>query len=182
VLDPTPFWFLRHGQTDWNKDNLAQGAVDVPLNQTGIDQAKAAAALLEGRGIASVVCSPLVRARATAEIVADRLRLAVVVEPLLHEASFGVMEGLPMLAPWFADWIAGLATPEGAEPFAAVRARAVQAVNLVRTRQAAPLLVIAHGALFRGLRAAMGLEPNDRLMNAVPQYCVPGAPWRLIPA
>ncbi len=179
VLTPTPFWFLRHGQTDWNKQNLAQGSIDIPLNQAGLDQAEAAAAMVEHRGIASIVCSPLIRARVTADVVAARLGLPVDVEPLLHEAAFGMMEGRPMLAQWFTDWIEGVATPDGAEPFTAVVRRAVRAVNLAREGRAAPTLVIAHGALFRGLRAAMGLPPNERLPNAVPQFCEPGTPWRL---
>jgi broad specificity phosphatase PhoE len=154
----------------------------VPLNQTGLDQAEAAAALLEGHGIASLVCSPLIRARVTADIVAARLGLTVTVDPMLHEAGFGVMEGQPMLAQWFTDWIAGTATPDRAEPFAEVTARAVQAVNRALATHQSPLLVIAHGALFRGLRAAMGLAPNDRLANATPQHCRPGTPWSLVAA
>ncbi len=184
-LTRAPFWYLRHGETDWNRDNLGQGSVDVPLNQTGVDQAQAAAALLEGHGISSLVCSPLIRARVTADIVAARLGLQVVEVPALHEAAFGVMEGKPMLAPWFADWISGVATPDRAEPFAAVTARAVGAVNHALATYPAPLLVVAHGAVFRGLRAAMSLRADDRLPNGVPQYCQPGEagqPWRLTAA
>jgi probable phosphoglycerate mutase len=179
ALAAVAFWFLRHGQTDWNKHDLAQGTVDVPLNQTGLDQAAQAAALLQGRGIARIVSSPLIRARVTADIVAARLGLPVEVEPLLHEAAFGQQEGQNMLAPWFAEWIQGRATPPGAEPFAAVTQRAVQAVNRALQGGPGPTLVIAHGALFRGLRAAMGLPPNERLPNAVPQFCEPATPWRL---
>ena len=179
-LTRTAFWFLRHGQTDWNRENLAQGSVDVPLNALGLAQADQAAALLTGRGIASIVSSPLIRARATADIVAARLGLPVRIEPLLHEAAFGAMERQPMPAQWFTDWIAGVATPEGAEPFADVIARATEAVNRALT-QPAPVLVIAHGALFRGLRAAMGLRADERLMNAIPQWCEPGEPWKARP-
>lgn len=179
ALAPVPFWYLRHGQTDWNKNNLAQGTTDVPLDQTGIEQAEAAAGMLVGQGIASLVCSPLIRARVTADIVAARLGLPVVVAAALHEAVFGVREGTPMLAQWFTDWIAGASTPEGAETFAELRARAVGAVNAILAAELAPVLIIAHGGLFRGLRAAMGLAPDERLPNATPQWCEPGDPWRL---
>ena len=45
-----------------------------------------------------------------------------------------------------------------------------------------PVLVVAHGALFRAIRAAMGLPANIRTPNAVPMLCHPGAPWTLQPA
>ena len=70
VLLARAFWFLRHGETDWNARGVSQGNVDVPLNATGMAQAHAAAALLRHRGIAALVASPLSRTRVTAEIVA----------------------------------------------------------------------------------------------------------------
>lgn len=49
-LVPVAFWFLRHGETDWNARSLSQGNVDIPLNDRGVAQARVAAALLKGRG------------------------------------------------------------------------------------------------------------------------------------
>ncbi len=156
---------------------MSQGNVDIPLNETGIAQARASAERLRGRGIASIVASPLSRARVTAEIVGAALALPVQFDPDLHEVSFGSQEGKPM-QPWFPDWVDGKFTPEGAETFADLRVRAVAAVNRA-LEQPAPVLVVAHGALFRALRAAMGLPPQERLMNAVAMWCEPGDPWRL---
>jgi len=65
TLTPIPFWFLRHGETDWNAQGISQGNVDIPLNATGIAQARAAAERLRNRGIATIVASPLSRARVT---------------------------------------------------------------------------------------------------------------------
>ena len=153
----------------------------MPLNANGIAQAHAAAAVLRGRGIATLVASPLNRARTTAEIAAAALGLTLEIEDTLREVAFGGMEGQPML-PWFDEWVAGEATPSGAESFAALRARAVATVNRLLDRPA-PLLVVGHGAFFRALRAAMGLEPNVRLPNAMPLHCAPDGPtWRLTPA
>jgi probable phosphoglycerate mutase len=186
-LDPPPtvtrvaFWFLRHGETDWNAQGISQGNADIPLNDVGLAQARAAAALLRNRGIAAIVASPLSRARVTAEIVAETLALPVQIDDGLREVAFGVQEGQKM-TDWFAGWIDGAFTPEGAETFAALRARGVAAVN--RALELPPVvLVVAHGALFRGLRSAMGLETNVRTQNAMPLFCEPTAVgWKLTPA
>jgi probable phosphoglycerate mutase len=158
--------------------------VDVPLNATGLAQAHAAAALLRNRGIVSLVASPLSRTRVTAEIVAAALGLAIAFDDGLREAAFGVREGQPM-GGWFADWVAGSFTPEGGEGFAAFRARATEAANRALARPG-PVLMVAHGGLFRALRAEMGLEVNQRTPNGVPFFCVPGIPqgmpWTLTPA
>ena len=172
-LGRVPFWFLRHGETDWNARNLSQGNVDIPLNPTGLAEARSAAEMLRNRGVGTVVTSPLSRARVTAEIAAEALGRPVVVEEGLREVAFGVQEGQPMTE-WFTDWIAGTWTPEGAEPFADLRERAVAAVNRAAAHPPA-VLVVAHGALFRALRSAMGLDPYARTRNAVPFWCEPGA-------
>ena len=180
MLAQRAFWYLRHGETDWNARNVSQGAVDTPLNETGLAQARTAAGMLRNRGIRSIVSSPLSRARTTAEIVGETLGLPLEFEDGLREVAFGAQEGQPM-GQWFEDWIAGTFTPEGAEPFAELRRRAVAAINRALAREA-PVLVVAHGALFRALRVEMGLTPEVRTPNGVPYFCEPGAPWSLIPA
>ena len=183
TLAPIPFWFLRHGETDWNVQGISQGNVDIPLNATGIAQARSAADKLRNRGIATIVSSPLSRARVTAEFVGEALGLPVALDPDLREVSFGVQEGQKM-SDWFAGWLAGEFTPEGAETFAALRHRAVAAANRATTHPPA-VLVVGHGALFRSIRYAMGIQPNMRTQNAVPIHCQPPADgetaWTLTP-
>ena len=183
TLSPIAFWFLRHGETDWNARGISQGNVDIPLNAVGVAQARAAAEKLRNRGIATIVASPLSRARVTAEFAGEALGLPVALDPDLREVSFGVQEGQGMSG-WFADWVSGAFTPEGAETFVALRRRAVAAANRA-IEQPPAVLVVAHGALFRSLRAAMGIEPNMRTQNAVPIFCEPPGPnatsWTLKP-
>ena len=172
-LHRVAFWFLRHGETDWNAQDLSQGNVDIPLNETGLAQARSASLLLRNRGIKTIISSPLSRARVTADIAAAELGLPVQVDDGLREVAFGVQEGKPM-AEWFQPWVDGLLTPEGAESFAALTNRAVAAINRCTARP--PLvLVVGHGALFRALRGAMGHLPNVRARNAVPVWCAPPA-------
>ena len=185
-LNPIPFWFLRHGETDWNAQGLSQGRTDIALNTVGEAQAERAARTLVGLGlgIRTIIASPLIRARVTAERAAAALGLPVALDDGLMEVAFGDQEGLPM-GDWYDDWIAGTYTPEGAEVFADLVARAVAAVNRA-TAQPGPVLIVAHGALFRALRLAFGHEPNVRTPNALPILCAPPGPgeriWAVTPA
>ena len=82
-------WLVRHGETDWNRQGLYQGQADLPLNETGLAQARQTALMLEqaGQRFAALYSSPLLRARQTAEA-------------LVREAGFTAMiELMPELAP-----------------------------------------------------------------------------------
>ena len=158
------------------------------LNARGLAQAQNAGAILATRAdayapIARIVSSPLGRALRTAEIAAEAMRRTghplppVGVDPELREVCFGVQEGQPM-GDWYDSWIAGDFTPEGAEVFADLMARAASAVDRA-TAGEGTVLVVCHGAMFRALRAVMGLPANVRLPNAVPLWLRPGDPWSL---
>lgn len=58
-----PFYFLRHSKTDWNLEHRAMGSQDIPLNDRGVSQGLNAAELLKNEPIATIVSSPLLRAR-----------------------------------------------------------------------------------------------------------------------
>jgi probable phosphoglycerate mutase len=149
-----PFFFLRHGETGWNRQGLPQGSRDIPLNDTGLAQAQSAAAALRHIEIATIVASPLVRARRTAEIVAAARGLEIVFEPALAETHWGAREGTPedgLLPKWYAG-----ETPAGAEPFAEFCVRIANAVARALTNPA-PVLIVAHGGSFSALRETLGL-------------------------
>ncbi|EHL96676.1 phosphoglycerate mutase family protein [Acetobacteraceae bacterium AT-5844] len=175
---PVPFWFLRHGETDWNARGLSQGNVDIPLNTVGWAQAERAAEALARtmgtpREIATIVASPLSRARNTAETVAAKLGLDIELDEGLREVSFGVQEGQEM-GGWFDDWVDGKLTPEGGESFEQLRIRTVDALNRALSRKG-PVLVVAHGALWRAFRSVAGLPANVRTPNALPLWVTPPA-------
>ena len=184
MLTRRAFWYLRHGETDWNAKNLSQGNVDIPLNDIGRAQAVTAANLLKNRGIRSIVASPLSRALDTAKAAAAVTGAPISLEDGLREVAFGVQEG-QLMAEWFQQWVDGAHTPEGAESFPLLQARATRAINAALGHESV-VLVVAHGALFRAIRAAMGLTANVRTPNAVPLFCEPGNTatdaWTLTPA
>jgi probable phosphoglycerate mutase len=181
MLAQTSYWFLRHGETDWNVTSRTQGNVEVPLNETGIAQAHAAARALMGHGISTIVASTLGRARQTAAIVGETLGMDFSTDPGLREASFGTREGDDM-GSWFEEWVKGAYVPPGGESFADLRVRVVEAANRLLALPG-PVLIVAHGGMFRALRAEMGLSASVRTANGVPLFCVPGAPaWAITPA
>jgi len=178
ILPRVPFWFLRHGETDYNAKGLSQGALDISLNETGRAQAALAGPQLAGRGIVAIVSSPMQRTRETTAIVNEVLRLPVTYEPELREVVFGGMEGKPLL-PWFNDWLAGTYTPDGAETFAALTIRVRQALTRVLA-QPGPLLIVAHGGVFRAIRTLLGVPEAGFTANAQPLLCEPvGKTWRI---
>lgn len=87
------FFFLRHGQTDFNKNGLWTGSTDVPLNSAGEAEIAFLATNVSHLSIRTIFTSPLKRARKTAEII-NRVFNATVIEGRnLSERSFGVFEG-----------------------------------------------------------------------------------------
>lgn len=78
--------WVRHGQSTWNAIDRMQGhELSPPLTELGRLQSAHAADALVGRGVVRLLSSPAVRAQETAAIIADRLGLEVVSEPLLLE-------------------------------------------------------------------------------------------------
>lgn len=85
---------IRHGETAWNRDARIQGMLDIGLNDHGLRQAQRLAASLAPDELHAVYSSDLVRARDTAQAVADACGLPVRLEPGLRERAFGIFEGL----------------------------------------------------------------------------------------
>jgi broad specificity phosphatase PhoE len=91
----TLLWLIRHGETDWNRDGLYQGQADIPLNATGLEQARETAGEL-GRidvSFAAIYSSPLLRARQTAEVTAQRMGMGVREDKRLMEIHQGEWTG-----------------------------------------------------------------------------------------
>lgn len=141
---------LRHGQTDWNIDFRLQGVTDIPLNSTGIAQARAAAKAVPQGYWNFVASSPLTRAVDTAQIIAEQISIPeLVIEPLLLERSFGDAEGMTH-AEWKAKYPDGL--PPGGESLEVLRMRAIQLLeHLLAQYRGTKVLAVSHGALIRKL-------------------------------
>lgn len=151
---------IRHGQTDWNAEGRWQGHVDVPLNATGIAQARALAEHLRGRPISAVYSSDLKRAHATAAAIAERFKLPVQDDPRWRELLLGAFQGLttseitakyPQEMQKMRDDYMGYVVPQG-ESRRAMQTRAYAAYSEIAASEAAPeIAIVSHGGPIRVL-------------------------------
>jgi broad specificity phosphatase PhoE len=183
-LTKTVVGILRHGQTDWNIDFRLQGVTDIPLNETGIAQARDAAAVIDPADWDLILTSPLSRARDTAQIVAELNSFGqVLIEPLLLERSFGEAEGLGH-EEWKEKYADTNAVP-GGESLTQLEARAKLLLEkLASDHHGKRVLAVSHGALIRKLLriVSAGEFPRDgeRLGNASMSVFVhDGASWSI---
>lgn len=155
-MTKTVIGLLRHGQTNWNIDFRLQGVTDIPLNETGIEQAKVAGAVLasaveRGDSWDLILSSPLSRARDTAVMVGEAIGLAgVSIEDLLLERSFGEAEGLSH-EEWKSKYSDTNHVP-GGESLEQLEARSwILLQRLLDHHEGKRVLTVSHGALIRTL-------------------------------
>jgi broad specificity phosphatase PhoE len=158
---------VRHGETDWNRDDRFQGHADLPLNDSGREQARALASALAGDAVAAVYSSPLRRACETAQIVATRLGLTVSLEPRLMEVDVGSWSGLTRtdverrFPEGFARWRAGGHGWDDGETYEQLTTRVLAAIHDIAERHVFQrVAVVGHGGTVRAvLSHAEGLDP-----------------------
>ncbi|MFY9579907.1 MAG: histidine phosphatase family protein [Gaiellaceae bacterium] len=157
----TTLILARHGETDWNRDGRFQGHADPPLNDRGREQARALADAVAGERIEAIYASDLRRAHETAQIVAARKGLDVVVDPDLRERDVGEWSGLTLseIEDRFPDELRSF-REEGAsigESREALSERVVAAVRrIAEAHPGGQVLVVTHGGALRTLRHAAG--------------------------
>ncbi len=164
MLTPTPFYFLRHGETDWNRNRLIQGQADVPLNDLGHAQAESVRAAVEALPITTICCSPLLRARRTMEIVNRNICKPTVFVPELMECGLGEIQGQSSNGEWREPWVKGEFTPPSGETFLEYVARTIRGVNLALA-QPGPMMMVGHGGNFWALEHFGLTAPGLRVGN-----------------
>jgi probable phosphoglycerate mutase len=169
-METTRILAIRHGETAWNVDTRIQGHLDIPLNDTGLQQARwLAQALAERDAVHAIYASDLARAHVTALAVGEALGVAVVTHSGLRERAFGEFQGrtfaeieaeLPEHARHWRqrtpDW-----TPPGAgESLCVLRERVLRTVDELAARHLGEQIVlVAHGGVMDVLyRAATRLD------------------------
>ena len=174
------FAFIRHGQTDWNRDDRLQGSSDIPLNEVGRAQAHEAAELLRDGGWEVIVSSPLSRARETAQIIADDLDLELgPAYEMLIERDYGVLEGDSSSA-----IIAKYPDRDypGAETLASVVSRGTAALaRIADDYRDRDVMIVCHGTIIRyTLSALAGFKLPGITNGSVSQFFLGDDGWRVL--
>jgi broad specificity phosphatase PhoE len=193
---------VRHGVTTWNREGRFQGHLDPPLDPIGVEQARLLGARLaaEEQGPVRVVTSPLTRASATAELLAESLRgvgRPIDVEP--HDGLMEIGQG-----DWsgrthteitrddgerYTAWRAGggRVTPPGGETLEAATSRIVVALDELTTEPEQSLWLVSHGGILRlaagqllelPLLAAWALDVDNASVSRLSRQAA-GDPWRI---
>ncbi len=181
----TQIFLARHGQTAYNHEGRFQGQQQIPLDETGRAQAQELAERTVAYGFVSLWCSPLLRARETADAVARRLGLEPIEDERLMETDAGdwtdrsfaeVQAEAPELFASFVGADPGFAFP-GGESFAQQERRVADALARVEAG-ALPALVVCHGMVIRAAlypRMDAGAGAFTRVPNGAIVPLEPGA-------
>ena len=184
----TDFIFIRHGETDWNRQQRFQGQIDVPLNDLGQAQARQLGARMADEPAEHLICSDLQRAQQTAAPLAAAWQAAPVLLPGLREQCFGVLEGLdvptikarhPELWLQWLEHRADFALP-GGENLRQFHARVMEAVKaLAEAHPGRRLAVVTHGGVLDMLwRTAHGLPLSGLRTCDIPNTGLNHLRWR----
>lgn len=162
MAEPLPrfeyFYFIRHGRTDANVNQLmAGGSNDILLNQEGHDQAAKAAQILKNKcpEIQTICVSTMTRAKQTANYINEHLKKPILEFPEFIEWRFGEWEGKSWVdvAPLFL----GNEEPPNGETRDIFQARVYNGLNKALSLPR-PILVVAHGGVWYKIQKIFNLE------------------------
>ena len=157
----TTILLVRHGETDWNRENRFQGHADPPLNETGRAQAQALAREIESERVGALYASPLRRAYETATILAAEIGLAAIEDAALKEVDVGSWSGLTRtevearFPAGFARWLEHGHGWDDGETYDELGARVVSCLTAIGSRHdGAEVVAVTHGGPIRSALAA----------------------------
>lgn len=143
--------FVRHGVTAWNKEGRAQGSSDIPLDDEGIEMAERVAGRLSKEQWDVIYTSHLLRAKKTAEIIAEQMPgIELVKDSRLREVGGGMVEGTTeaeRIEKWGKDW---RQLDMGFESQEAVISRGMESIEDIHQKHTGKrVLVVSHGSFIK---------------------------------
>ena len=156
-------YVVRHGETEWNAMNKVLGRTDIPLNEKGVKQAQEIARSLQDRKIDIFLCSPLSRARQTADVISAQIGVRYKIDDRLIEQDFGKFEGVDRFDGEYQD-----AKREyfvrypGGESYFDMAARVFP---LIKELEGANALLVTHGGICRIIRSYFEDMGNEEFVR-----------------
>jgi len=143
---------VRHGETEWNVEEIYRGRIDINLDEVGVKQAELLGEYLSSVELNAIYSSPLRRALDTANIVARYQKVGVQVTNGLIDLDFGEWQGLPerevkkLYQALHNEWHANpdRVKMPGGESLADVRKRAVGVINDVISKYEGSVVLVSH--------------------------------------
>ena len=171
-------FLIRHGETEWNKQNRLQGHSDMHLSPEGYHQAIALADHAPFQHAEAIYSSDLLRAMETAGVIAERFNLGVKIMPELRETNFGDWEGREIselatespkaFGKFFTD--PERCHPPQGETFLECQARVMIAIReIIANHDNQNVIVVSHGAAIRLILGA-ALDMPIHKMWAIGQF------------
>ena len=176
-------YFVRHGETIWNKEKKIQGRSDIPLNEYGKELGIITAEALKDIPFDIVYSSPLIRAKETAEILVENRNLEIHEDLRLLEMSFGEGEGesLPeihahpeMKLHNFIHNPGEYTPPAGGETFEELYDRCknfMEEIIIPAEKKYNTMLIVGHGALIRGFIHNINNRPSKDFWIVTHKNC-----------
>ena len=160
-------YFVRHGQSEFNKSIKWAGSSDTPLTKLGHKQAIEAGKQLSAKAILPdiIICSPLQRAHDTAQHIAEQIgypEKRILIKPALTERDFGILEGNKKLvaATRYMFDESAIDIYEGVESMDELDKRARKFVAYLETLDHETILLVGHGASGRAIKRVLKNLPR----------------------
>lgn len=153
----------RHGETQYNIETRICGRANVNLTEKGIEQAHELAEKMCDEKVDLIISSPLLRAKTTADIVAEKLKVPVIVEDRLAERDYGVIDGTYEGTPSFMEkWTHfGYEYPEG-ESLLRVVQRVYNVLDDIKKDYSDKnVMIISHGGVCRVINSYFNSLTNE---------------------
>ena len=162
-------YVTRHGQTDWNVQGKTQGRTDIELNEVGIKQAKQTKEELKNVDIDLIICSPLKRAKQTAEIINEGRNIQIIFDNQIIVRNFGEFEGKKIKFDEFWDYNAH-PRYQRAETIQEIISRISNFLDKIKEEyKDKNVLLVTHGGVSIAINCYFkGIPEDGKLIN----YCL----------
>ena len=169
-------YFVRHGESEWNVADKICGQTDVELTQKGHEQACITAQEFVNQGIKAdiILCSPLKRAKSTAEHISNITGIDLKVEPRLIEQNFGIWEGhTPRKSAEFTVAKQQFVTSfGGGESMLKLAQRIYNLLDEIRQDKEHTYILVAHNGIARVVKSYFSDMTNEEYANYGVNNCV----------